>query len=674
MQCKVCGTFNEDYMEFCKKCASELPRENLGAPERVSAQLESVTFDPQPYDYRLPYRPGRGVPQGYERPPQKRPVNQAPEYFGPRPAPSRELPVRPAQHLNAQMPPLPMPQGRVVEAPIVRIPEPYYPERPQSYAAQPMPQQNVAPQQATRAPMAPQQQAAPRQMQPLQAPAPEYNQYQQIPAPEEGTRFEHEDAARLNASHGQKKPKPPKSLEKRRRKAEPEYDDYEGEPDDDEFDEEFVPRRGSALSVILYVSIALLFLAAVWFAGNYINDEYGGIGNFVQTVFGNSEPENPGLTPADKITVDIEKTTREDAPAHRLRFHGEDGQQIELIIPEQPDYTRRTVITSGVALFMLMDNIVIPEKPDDQIGETLPVKLEANLIDKDGQVYALDVPEFTIDVPPVTLTLTSPQDNPVTVDKPELLVEGKVSANASLKIDGEDVTGLLDALGNFSYTKEFENTGNHTITVEAAAPRSRPAKEIINVSYKKREVELKIDPSVPTSTTKDTIEIKGTMEKSAAIAVSGSLEGDPVVDSEAGTFSFVGKLEVYGLNQFIVTASKEDASSDAEVSIEKKPDVDQYSKSARAMDYASLAKNPNGQLGRVYVCDGKVQKLLQEDPFPVFVFNVGGSKEQLIVMEYYGTTKLDESKSYRIYGDVAGMDEEQELPKLIARFVYDKSS
>ncbi len=286
-------------------------------------------------------------------------------------------------------------------------------------------------------------------------------------------------------------------------------------------------------------------------------------------------------------------------------------------------------------------------------------------------------------VPQATLELSQPGAPNVTLEEPTLTIAGRLSADARLYIDGSDASNALDAMGNFSYLYEIPEYGDRTIVLEARAMCQRSQTTELLVSYPKREVAITVEGAIPSAdnpyrgmlegTQEETIEIKGTFEAGAMVTIEGSLEGDAAVDVDAGTYAFVGKLETLGLNAFVIRAGKDGAESSYEVSVEKKPDVEEYTPKARDLDYESLAENAEEQIERIYLCEGKVTEIIQETPYPVFLFDVGEEEEpQIIEMEYYGTTTLDREKEYRIYGDVAGVITERGVPKIYARFIYER--
>ncbi len=676
MRCKACGTENESYMEFCVKCAEELPRVSVAAQApsapAAPAQPNNISdfsfdeFDPQPYDYRLPYRPTRGFPEGYERPKAsenapRRSIETSPEQYQQRPSPAYEPPVRPVPRLSKQMmPPIPEPQERTIDVPIIRISDPYVPPQP------------AQPQQHVYAPQTPPPAEPDKPLVPVPLPAAP----QAVDEPKSEPIQEIDEPPVSISKRKSKQPTPPKKSRGRKRGYD---DDYE-----DDFDDDEQPQRGGALMVVLYISIAVLLLAAVWFAGSYINEEYGSVSNFIESVFGSGDPADPNASPADKVRVEIQPTTYEGDPVHQLTFYGESGQQIELPdIGLQHISKTYTIPPAKSQQVLAPDRLFIPEEPDESTPEEIPVKLAANLIDADGQSFPLDIPEFTVKVPQATLELSQPGATNVTLEEPMLTIAGKVSTDARLFIDGSDASNALDALGNFSYTYEITEYGERTIVLEARALYQRPQKAEIVISYVKRDVAITVEGAVPDAadpykgvlegTTEETIEVSGTFEAGAQVTIDGALEGDPTVDSDAGTYSFVGILEGYGLKTFNINASKDGATSSFELSVEKKPDVDEYTPEAREMNYESLTENADEQIERIYICNGTITEIIQQTPYPVFIFNVGDEEEpQNILMEYYGTTPLDTEKEYRIYGDVAGMDAERSLPKLYARFIYER--
>ncbi len=191
-------------------------------------------------------------------------------------------------------------------------------------------------------------------------------------------------------------------------------------------------------------------------------------------------------SPADSIAIEIQPGIHEGNPMHEIVFNVEYGQKIELpnIGVQQLSQTYETIANATSIPIIAPDTLFIPEEPTKETPAEITVKLEANLIDSDGQKYPLDVPEFTVNVPQTELTLYQPATESVTLDQPILDIAGKAVPGATLIIDGKDASASIDELGNFRSVYYHEN-GERLITLEAKEPYHRPKTVTIKINDSK---------------------------------------------------------------------------------------------------------------------------------------------------------------------------------------------
>lgn len=637
MICSQCGCQNPPYMEFCQQCASEFPSQHNAAPERPRTPLRPVPapaiedarrqrvyepaasqvvipMDPKPYDYRLPYRPAREM--------------RVSQYAQPRSS---------ARTLDTY--PIPIQNGYYPES---------MPQRMPARAEQGMPQHS--------------QQQIPRQMQGGQAymgaraPQPSYPPMPQgagyaMPSQWYAQEMPGEAAEAAKIPGPQRVPVNPGNA------AQETYEDT---------DEQETPKKRNVLRFVLFAAIIILLGATVYFGINYINSDHGSIAAFVENIF-NPTPASPSPTPLQYDIV-AKATEYEGKPAHVLTYSGKEGEFVRL-----DDYNAQPSgrINGVIPFFTIIDTMLIPQTPDPD-KENIDVVVNATLLDKDGnEIRKLSVEPIPMTVPKIDISLTAPDAPDATVESAQVDIAGALSIKARLTIDDVDISQRVGADGKFTYSVQLPDYGQHTVTIVASADHYREGRLVLNLDYPKKDIEMTIDEKTIARTQKATAEVKGTVEPGAQLTLEGEHEGDLKLDTSTGEFSFVAKLTNLGLNTFTLTASKDGIETPKVVTVEKIPERGAYTSQALKMDYANLSKNAAKQKGKIYQCIGKVISISQSDPYYVFTLDVGSSgKEQLIVMEYYGTTQIEEDSNFNIFGDVEGLDEESGLPKIIARFVY----
>lgn len=132
----------------------------------------------------------------------------------------------------------------------------------------------------------------------------------------------------------------------------------------------------------------------------------------------------------------------------------------------------------------------------------------------------IEITSVPIEVPAISLTLTSPDAAVMTSASKSVLIEGTVSDTAAaVYINGQLTT--VDGTGKFSYTYELPGAGTHEITVEAQKAGCKTGRATVSVDYSVANSELKLDSGVSLRTNGESITIKGTVDPGSQMEVSG---------------------------------------------------------------------------------------------------------------------------------------------------------
>ena len=86
------------------------------------------------------------------------------------------------------------------------------------------------------------------------------------------------------------------------------------------------------------------------------------------------------------------------------------------------------------------------------------------------------------------------------------------------------------------------------------------------------------------------------------MTTSAALEGSINLNTTTGEFSFVAKLDTYGMHDLTVVAHQEGREdTPIEAKIERIPNSNAYAKSATKPDYSVITADPNSYVGVPYI-------------------------------------------------------------------------
>lgn len=644
MKCKICGAYNEDYLEYCENCAAPLTPDTLAA--------ESAARGGQTHASAADDNDNKEVPAwGFVRPP-----------------------AWPKPDFSA---------NNVSED---DIPENYR-KKFEPRAAAP---QNVPPLSATSVPAHAARQASPQYAPPIQNAAPVEAAPAQPAFSIGGSAYTDEDGY-VNDVHADDQIP--------RKFAEPVNDDgfydYDTQPKEREYTGKYgkSPRKPSAAPhksgasrrghggmntrKLIYIgAAAVLVIAIVIFGIIIINKEYGGdFGNMTANVFGGNPLRKPSV-----ITDEVREDGSDGCvisiyanPGTTMRFTA--GQ----VVKEAP-------ITTSALSMRITKRVWIPDEPLD-VAE-LSVMPDIVIISADGKETKVEFENpVIIKIPSIELNITTPATTELTTDTPTIAVAGTVGDNtASVFID--DVQISVDEAGNFNTTYNIPGSGTYTITVEARKNGYQIARKVINVVYGSAgassgtdaagtgvvegNIPINIDEGVKQRDTAETLAVSGSVEPGVAITVSGvELVGDVTMDSATGKFNFTVSMPKAGLYTTVITATKDNASSSKTLYLEHNPEKDSYMQNVYALDYARIRDYPNHEQG--YKVVGKVIEILQSVPY--VKARIQTSDGDIIFSYYSGIAEVsaDDGKTYEIFADPAGTDEGTGLPNMHAWYIKKRS-
>jgi len=169
-------------------------------------------------------------------------------------------------------------------------------------------------------------------------------------------------------------------------------------------------------------------------------------------------------------------------------------------------------------------------------------------------------------------------------------------------------------------------------------------------------------------TTEATLTVKGTAQSGTALSVTGVELSNPVTVNSDGTFSFTVKMDEVGLYTATVSSSLNGSTGTRTIYLERNhADKDAYIEGAHMLDYQYLVDAPNHK--QAYELVGKVAEVIQTSPF--VIAKITTTDGDVLFYYYSGIASVDanDGKTYEIYGDPNGKDANG-TPILYAWYIY----
>ena len=352
---------------------------------------------------------------------------------------------------------------------------------------------------------------------------------------------------------------------------------------------------------------------------------------------------------------------------HALVFYGEDGDLIYL-----PELDKSLSICGGTARLEIADSEWFTEDVSEY--DYADVVFTPVLVKPSGKQLQLPPVTYTIDVPASPLKVVSPAKQDLSVVTSTYPLELQVVPGSELFVNGEDLTSRLDRSGVFSGDVSVQPIGDNTYTVIVRTPQHKETRQDVVIFRQQFDIEITLDDEVSTSSSEKTMQITGTVEPGADVAVdTAHIEESLQIDMETGRFAFIAKLDKLGENIIRFRAVKE-GRQDAiiSLSVNYKPTLAQYSAKAWKMDYDQLRRYFENWLERIFLCEGQVVDKFIDGETEYVVMDVGTEgKQQLVVLQNYTSLSPALGPKYSAYADVTGryFYHSEYYPMLAARYM-----
>lgn len=248
-------------------------------------------------------------------------------------------------------------------------------------------------------------------------------------------------------------------------------DEYD-EEDEEEYDEEYddMPQKRGKGTTILFWGLIALLLALIAVFGMYIakknfNGDVGAMFASIGTIFNKNSSDDvnaadPSATtdPGSQmytatITESTDPTTND--VWYDIDIAAPTGSTIRVITDATLTQNTATVAANNRIILHIARDVFMPNAPVDT--ETLTLQPNIQAISPDGQTMQVTVPEITVSVPALSMTVTEPAADTVnaTFDNSPIAIMGQVNNyDSKIAVFVNDEQVYVDSNGLFtaSYT------------------------------------------------------------------------------------------------------------------------------------------------------------------------------------------------------------------------------
>ncbi|MEA4869315.1 MAG: zinc ribbon domain-containing protein [Christensenella sp.] len=308
-----------------------------------------------------------------------------------------------------------------------------------------------------------------------------------------------------------------------------EYDDDEEGYDEEEYDD--LPPKRAKGTTILFWGLIVLLLALIAIFGMYIakknfDGDFGKMFASIGSVFNKSGTEDVGAADAtatadpesQMYTASISEYT--DPTTSEVYFdidiYAPTGSAIRIITDATLKQDTTTVPSNNHVILRISRDVFMPNAPVD--SEVVTITPNIQVIAADGTTTQLTVPEITVNVPALSMTITEPTTDTVnaTFDNSPIAIMGQVNNyDSEIAVFVNDEQVYVDSTGLFtaSYTPKAAPM--------IAAPTEAPAASA--------DPSVTPDPAAtPEASTSPSTSPEGSLEETAATEA-------PAATDETGT-------------------------------------------------------------------------------------------------------------------------------------------
>lgn len=237
-------------------------------------------------------------------------------------------------------------------------------------------------------------------------------------------------------------------------------------------------------------------------------------------------------------------------------------------------------------------------------------------------------------------------DNQFTVDE-----TGGFSGTYSLNAEGAN-TIIVEARKNGYQIARQTITANYTASTAGSSGNGNTAQPVSAVTGTPT-FDFADDQS--RRTTEASLTVKGTAQSGTALSVTGVELSNPVTVNSDGTFSFTVKMDKVGLYTATVSSNLNGSVGTRTIYLERShADKNAYIEGVHAFDYKYVTDAPFHE--KAYELVGKVAEVIQTSPFVIAKINTPDGDVLFYYYSGIASVEVGDGKTYEIYGDPYGKD------------------
>ncbi len=530
---------------------------------------------------------------------------------------------------------------------------------------------------------------------------------------------------------------------------EEEYDEYDEEYDEDDEEYDALPKKRGKGTTILFWGLIVLLLALIAVFGLYIAKKNfdGNIGKMfasIGSVFnknGSTDVDATGTdttdpTASDMYTASISEYT--DPTTSELYFNidiiAPTGSTIRIITDATLDNNTATVPSNDRVILHVSRDVFMPNTPVE--SEVLTITPNIQVISPDGQTTQLTVPDITVTVPVLSMTVSEPATDTVnaTFDNSPIPIIGQVN-----NYDGEtavfvnDQQVYVDSTGMFtsSYTPVSAATvaqpttapetaattpdpstspdttdeatpdpeateavptddaavpavtgSSETITIEARKNNCVTARKVITVEpYVVQNLSFMVTNELATlSSDTGSVTVTGTATPGTQITAtcpSTDVSFGTATVSETGSFSLAVSIAKVGAFDITLTGKLLGYNDGTAVAtVERPPSVSSSAFKKTAGDLSkSYEKIVSGTItSGDFVCTGKITEIIATEPYAIFRIQLSDGTEVVCANRSTKSTinSSDLKDKKQVAGTLKGLYTDGKTPYLWTWFIWNK--
>jgi len=533
---------------------------------------------------------------------------------------------------------------------------------------------------------------------------------------------------------------------------EDEYDDENEYDDDDEYDdEEFddMPKKRGKGTTILFWSLIVLLLALIAVFGMFVakKEPDGYVGQMfakIGSIFNKSDSDVDttdtevvdSSTESAMYTASITEYTDPSTGdvSYNIDIHAPTGSTVRLITNAKLKQDTATISSNDHVILQIARDVFMPNEPCE--SEVVTITPNIQVVSPEGETTQLTVPEITVTVPTLSMTITTPETDTVnaTYDNEPIPIVGQVDdydSGVAVFINDEQV--YVDSTGMFtssytpnaaaaaeptatpaasddsSATDSAEDTASpspsadvatdettddttvtdtseasvETITIEARKNNYVTARKIITVEpYVMQNMVMMIsnDTATGLTSTDGSITLSGTVTPDAVITAacsSSDVTFGPATVSATGTFSIAVSIAEVGAYDITLTGKLDGYYDGEAVAIVERSPSDSSTTFKKAC--SSLADGYDKIVAGTttsgdFQCTGKVTEIISSSPYTIFRLELSDGNEVICVNRSTKSTinSADLKEKKQVAGTLKGLYTDGTTPYLWCWFIWNK--